>query len=68
MPTYVTLYNFTEQGLRTIKDSVKRAKAAKEAGSKLGIVVKEIVWTQGQYGLSSRSPKRRTRRRRPLSC
>ncbi len=49
MPTYVTLYNFTEQGLRTIKDSVKRAKAAKEAGSELGINVKEIVWTQGQY-------------------
>jgi uncharacterized protein with GYD domain len=51
MPTYVTLYNFTEQGLRTIKDSVKRAKAAKQAGSELGINVKEIVWTQGQYDL-----------------
>ncbi len=51
MPTYVTLYTFTEQGLRTIKDTVKRAKTAKKAAADLGINLKEIVWTQGQYDL-----------------
>jgi uncharacterized protein with GYD domain len=51
MATYVTLYNFTEQGLRNIKDTVKRAEAAKKAGSEIGINLKEIVWTQGQYDL-----------------
>ena len=51
MATYVTLYNFTEQGLRNIKDTVKRAKAAKKAGSEAGVTLKEIVWTQGQYDI-----------------
>ena len=34
MATYVTLYNFTEQGLKTIKDTVKRTEAAKKAGKR----------------------------------
>ncbi len=51
MTTYVTLYNFTEQGLRNIKDTVKRVKAAEKAASEIGIKLKEIVWTQGQYDL-----------------
>ena len=51
MATYVTLYNFTEQGLRNIKDTVKRAEANQKAGSEIGINLKEIVWTQGQYDL-----------------
>jgi uncharacterized protein with GYD domain len=51
MTTYVTLYNFTEQGLRNIKDTVKRVEAAKKAGSQFGVTIKEVVWTQGQYDL-----------------
>jgi two-component system, NarL family, sensor histidine kinase UhpB len=34
-----------------IKDTVKRAEAAKKAGSEVGIKLKEIVWTQGLYDL-----------------
>jgi uncharacterized protein with GYD domain len=33
MATYVTLYNFTDQGLKTIKDTVKRTEAATRSGS-----------------------------------
>jgi uncharacterized protein with GYD domain len=51
MATYVTLYNFTEQGLKTIKDTVKRTEAAKKAAEAMGMRVKEVVWTQGQYDL-----------------
>jgi uncharacterized protein with GYD domain len=51
MATYVTLYNFTEQGLRNIKDTIKRVEAAKKAGSKMGVMIKEVVWTQGQYDI-----------------
>jgi len=51
MATYVTLYNFTDQGLKNIKDTVKRTEAAKKAAEAMGIQVKEIVWTQGQYDL-----------------
>ena len=51
MATYVTLYNFTEQGVRTIKDSVKRVEAAKKAASQIGMTVKEVLWLQGQYDI-----------------
>src|SRR5450759_1698178 len=49
MATYVTLYNFTDQGLKNIEDTVKRVEAAKKAGAAIGLHVKEVVWTQGHY-------------------
>ena len=49
MATYVTLYNFTEQGLKNIKDSVKRTEAAKKAAAANGMTVKEVLWLQGPY-------------------
>ena len=49
MPTYVSLLTFTEQGARTIKDTVKRAEAYKAAAKAAGAHVKELLWTQGQY-------------------
>jgi uncharacterized protein with GYD domain len=51
MATYVTLYNFTDQGIRNIKDTVKRTEAAKKAASQLGVTIKEVLWTQGQYDI-----------------
>lgn len=51
MAIYVTLVNFTEQGVRNIKDTVNRANAAKQAGSALGVQIKEVLWTQGQYDM-----------------
>ena len=49
MTTYVTLYNFTEQGLKAIKDTVKRTEVAKKAAEAQGMRVKEVLWVQGQY-------------------
>ncbi|MCI4678252.1 GYD domain-containing protein [Rhodoblastus acidophilus] len=51
MKTFVTLYNFTDQGLHAIKDSVKRAEAAKIAAAQSGVKIKDILWLQGQYDL-----------------
>jgi uncharacterized protein with GYD domain len=51
MATYVTLYNFTEQGLKNIKDSVKRTEAAKKAAAASGMTVKEVLWVQGPYDI-----------------
>jgi uncharacterized protein with GYD domain len=48
MPTYVTLSNFTEQGMKNIKDTTKRAEAFKKAAKEAGITIKELLWTQGQ--------------------
>jgi uncharacterized protein with GYD domain len=51
MKTFVTLYNFTGQGRREIKDSVKRAEAIKAPAAQAGVRIKEILWLQGQYDL-----------------
>ena len=49
MPTYIVLASFTEQGIRNIKDSPKRADAFKDMAKKSGATVKELFWTLGQY-------------------
>jgi uncharacterized protein with GYD domain len=49
MATYLMLANFTDQGIRNIKDTVKRAEAFKAAAKKVGATVKEQYWTLGQY-------------------
>ena len=49
MQTYVVLANFTEQGIRKVKDTTKRADAAKELAARFGVKMKDIYWTQGQY-------------------
>jgi uncharacterized protein with GYD domain len=51
MVTYVVLVNFTDQGIRTVKDTMKRAEAFKEMAKKFGVTVKENFWTQGQYDI-----------------
>jgi uncharacterized protein with GYD domain len=51
MPTYIVLASFTEQGIRNIKDSPKRADAFKEMAKKSGATVKELFWTLGQYDI-----------------
>lgn len=51
MATYITLMSFTDQGIRHVKDTTKRAEAFKEAAKKLGVTVKEMYWTLGQYDL-----------------
>jgi uncharacterized protein with GYD domain len=49
MVAYVVLTNFTDQGVRNAKDSLKRAEAFKELAKTFGVTVREIVWTQGRY-------------------
>jgi uncharacterized protein with GYD domain len=51
MPTYVTLINWTEQGVSNFKDSVDRYEAARDAMSGLGVSFKEIYWTVGPYDI-----------------
>jgi uncharacterized protein with GYD domain len=53
MPTYVTLSNFTDQGVKDIKNAVKRSEAFKKAAKGAGVTVKELLWTQGQYDVVS---------------
>ena len=49
MATYVILANFTEQGIRNVKDTVKRADVFKEAAKKKDAKVRDIFWTLGAH-------------------
>jgi uncharacterized protein with GYD domain len=49
MPTYIVLGSFTEQGLRNIKDSPKRAEVVRDMAKKAGASLKDTYWTLGQY-------------------
>jgi uncharacterized protein with GYD domain len=51
MITYVTLVNFTDQGIRSAKDTVKRTEGFRDMAKKFGVTVNEVFWTQGQYDL-----------------
>ena len=51
MPTYIWLVNWTDQGIRNVKETTKRAKNFREMAEKAGVKVKEILWTMGRYDL-----------------
>lgn len=51
MATFIALGSFTDQGLRTINETTKRADLAKEMAGKYGVNLKEVYWLQGQYDL-----------------
>lgn len=51
MACYVVLCNFTDQGIGAVRDTVKRADTAKENAAKLGVNMKEIYWTLGEYDI-----------------
>jgi uncharacterized protein with GYD domain len=51
MATYITLATFSDQGLRNVKDTIKRADDFKKAAQQAGVTVREFLWTQGHYDL-----------------
>ena len=51
MPTFISFVNWTEQGIRNVKDSPNRFEAAKAALKDLGGEIKDIYVTTGQYDI-----------------
>src|SRR5947199_9003752 len=49
MAMYVSLLQFTEQGIRNVKDTIKRAAAATAEAEKMGLKVTDSFWTMGAY-------------------
>ena len=49
MAHYVFLGNFTDQGVRGIRDTTTRAKALRKLAAGLGVTIQDIYWTLGQY-------------------
>ncbi|MGA2614529.1 MAG: GYD domain-containing protein [Spirochaetia bacterium] len=50
MPAYVSLFRWTDDGIRSVKDTVARTResiaAIEKAGGKM-----TVLWTQGRYDL-----------------
>lgn len=51
MPAYISLINWTDQGIRTFGDSLGRAETAKQAAQRLGGTMRETYWTAGAYDI-----------------
>ena len=49
MATYIALSSFTDQGIRNVKDTTKRAEKVRELAKKFGVTAKEFYWTLGSY-------------------
>ena len=49
MPRFIALVSFTDQGIRDIKNSIKRADRFKKLAAKHKVKVREIHWTMGRY-------------------
>lgn len=49
MATYIVLTNFTDQGVRSIKDTTKRADMVREQAGRFGVTAKDFYWTLGSY-------------------
>lgn len=51
MALYVTLYTFTDQGIRNVKESPARLQAGIKAGQAAGMKILGAYYTQGPYDL-----------------
>jgi len=49
MATFITTIKFTQQGMKGIGETTKRAAAFRAAAKKLGVKVTDIYWTLGDY-------------------
>jgi uncharacterized protein with GYD domain len=51
MATYVSLIKWTEQGVKNVKDTVKRVRQGQEAAEKMGGRFLSVYYTQGKYDI-----------------
>ena len=51
MATFISLLNFTDQGMRNIKDSPDRHGAFRAMAEKLGVTVKGFYYTVGHHDM-----------------
>lgn len=51
MAKYAVLFQWTDQGVKNVKDSVNRVDQAQAAFGQLGVKLDDIYWTTGAYDL-----------------
>lgn len=51
MPTYVSLVSWTDQGVKSYRDTVARAESFRDMVRQAGGQVRELLWTFGEYDI-----------------
>ena len=51
MPRYVVLVNWTEQGLKNVKQTLQRTDSGGEIAQKHGLKLEQTYWTVGAYDM-----------------
>jgi uncharacterized protein with GYD domain len=51
MATFVMLASYTEQGIKSIQETLKRTDNVKTMAEKMGITMKETYWVLGPYDI-----------------
>ncbi len=51
MPMFILSLNWTDQGIRSVKDAPKRSNAARELAKKVGVEMKQVYLTSGDNDL-----------------
>lgn len=49
MATFVILASFTDQGIRSVKDTTKRADTFVQMAEKAGVKIRDLFWTLGRH-------------------
>jgi uncharacterized protein with GYD domain len=53
MPRYVSLIDWTEQGIANFKDTVDRYEASQQQFEQLGVRIVDVYWTLGEHDIVS---------------
>ena len=51
MPRYVVLVNWTEQGLKNVKQTLQRTDSGADLAQKHGLKLEQAYWTVGAYDM-----------------
>ncbi|MBR0716873.1 GYD domain-containing protein [Bradyrhizobium liaoningense] len=51
MATFILTIDWTDQGIRSVRDAPKRSQAAKELAKKVGVEIKEVYLTSGEHDI-----------------
>ena len=51
MATFISLVNWTDQGIRNVKDTIQRYERGEQIAEKYGVRNEQIYWTVGPYDM-----------------
>ena len=54
MPMYIGLVNWTDQGVKNVKDTLDRSAAFKKLATDMGCTVHGVFYTMGRYDIAIR--------------